>query len=113
MESEYMGNGLSYWKCNTCGTTATYQGLCRDCTTYDSERNIIEPTSRIRINKDGTQHVKNTQRPIMPFGERDGFRKQKKLTKKQTKAMEEHISKFRPTKDGEVALLGESDDEEE
>jgi hypothetical protein len=107
-----VGSKLYYWKCMMCESKTPHKGLCRSCTTYDEEGQIIEPVRRIKINKDGTPFESHTHSPIIPLHERDGFRRKKKPSKKQLKRMEEHMAKYRPPTEDVVTLLGESDEEE-
>ena len=101
-----------YWICDECESKASHKGLCRECSTYDSAGKVVNPIRRTKMNRDGTPHIRQTNRPIIPSHERDGFRRRKKPTKKQMAEMEKTMARFRPPNDGVVSLLGESDEEE-
>jgi len=71
-----------------------HKGLCRSCTKYDSEGNILEPMPRVRVNRNGDEIVKNNnieKNYVFRDGSegKKGFRAPKKLTKKQLKLKEE------------------------
>lgn len=80
------------WKCKTCGSITHHKGLCRECTEYDGDGNIVTPVARVRINSDGTDYVKVER--IRDTNEMANLRqnllnqRRKKLTKKQRKLAE-------------------------
>ena len=78
------------WKCMECNSMVNHKGLCRDCTKYDSEGNILEPIPRVRVDRNGNEIVKNNnveRNYVFRDGSegKKGFRTPKKLTKKQLK----------------------------
>ena len=82
------------WKCMECNSMVNHKGLCRSCTKYDSEGNILEPMPRVRVNRNGDEIVKNNnieKNYVFRDGSegKKGFRAPKKLTKKQLKLKEE------------------------
>tara|TARA_R110002110_G_scaffold415575_1_gene651199 strand:+ start:2570 stop:2902 length:333 start_codon:yes stop_codon:yes gene_type:complete len=102
---------LKNWKCLDCESIRNHKGLCRDCTEYDGDGEIINPTHRVRLNSDGTIY-EPTQRVKLPIIRGDKFNRTKKPTKKQLKKMEEEFTKYIPSKENQVMLMGESDEEE-
>jgi len=100
------------WKCIDCESQTNHKGLCRTCTTYGSDGGIITPVHRVRLNQDGTIYVKS--KPLkLPTLNSERFNRSKKPTKKQIKKLERDFTKYIPPKQGQVMLMGESDDEEE
>lgn len=102
-----------FWKCEECGSTAKHKGLCRECTTYDDEGNIVTPVSRVRYNSTGekwqppqkrqgvaTKDMLNTMRLM----------RRKKPTKKQIK---KELDEIKISNSGEEFIeLGEGVEEE-
>ena len=39
------------WRCEECEQELHYKGLCRECTEYDSEGNVLNPVRRVKVNK--------------------------------------------------------------
>lgn len=50
----------NYWKCpkEGCddGTIYTFKGLCRSCSVYGAIGECLEPTPRLRVNRDGSEY---------------------------------------------------------
>lgn len=102
-----------FWKCEECKSTTQYKGLCRECTTYDNDGNIITPVSRVKYNSSGemwqpplkrqglaTKDMLNTMRMM----------RKRKPTKKQIKKELDEVKISNG--DGEFIELGEGVEEE-
>ena len=77
------------WKCPECDNMALYKGLCRECTEYSDTGEVLNPISRIKVNKDGSEYIKVETPKMTPLTAemmRQQRRAQKKLTKKQRAA---------------------------
>jgi|TARA_R110002012_G_scaffold261520_1_gene443440 hypothetical protein len=112
--------GKIIWRCEECEQELHYKGLCRECTEYDSEGNVLNPVRRVKINKviNSSNHthnriVNNINMPSPLLQGSRGYRSKRKLTKKQVKNLENQLSSLAPKQDGKFTLLGESDDSEE
>ncbi len=79
-----MSKKVNCYACQECETKDRqifrYKGLCKSCTTYDSDGNVIDPIKRVPSDEFGNPITKIT-RDIN--GPRRGFRQPKKLSKKQ------------------------------
>ena len=40
-------NEMKTYVCPQCGDEKPFKGLCRDCTEYDSEGNVVNPVRRV------------------------------------------------------------------
>ena len=99
------------WKCESCGEVMAYRGLCRTCTTYDEDSNVVVPVKRVKVDYNGTP-IQKTQVANLPFNEgRRGFRTRRKPTKKQIQKLESQLTALAPNNEGEFTLLGESEEE--
>tara|TARA_Y100000310_G_C20621930_1_gene783823 strand:+ start:973 stop:1359 length:387 start_codon:yes stop_codon:yes gene_type:complete len=93
MASDGMTNKT--YKCFNCESVARFPGLCRECTEYTDEGNIITPIQRKRVNESGeewkpmTNHIQQLTRDGLPV--KKGFRTPKKLSKKQAKKVADEI----------------------
>ncbi len=125
----------TYWKCvaEGCkdGKVYNFKGLCRSCTTYDKDGNVVVAVNRVKATKDGTPIPQTTPAPrravtLQDF--KDFRRANKRLTNKQMEAISkaqahtqaqlaqkdipEEVSADTPI-DTEVMPIGESLGEEE
>ena len=102
-----------YWGCPQCDSIIRHKGLCRDCTEYDEDGKIVNPVPRVRVNADGSQYTPPERVDLPVVSERNGFRKRKKLSKKQQKMLEtqlrSHVENQSMDESGFVQF-GESDD---
>ncbi len=103
---------LIIWKCLECKSQTHHKGLCRECTEYDGEGKIVNPIRRVRVNNDGTVYTPSKKLKL-PLNPKDRFKRTKKPTKKQMQKIEAEFTKYIPSKENQVMLMGESDDEEE
>tara|TARA_B100000686_G_scaffold109430_1_gene116607 strand:- start:12374 stop:12784 length:411 start_codon:yes stop_codon:yes gene_type:complete len=86
---------MKFWKCTAEGCkddkTYNYKGLCRECTEYDKAGNVVTPVKRVQVSKNGTVIVKPERvmgRPVTLQDFKTFRRSQKRMTKKQMKALE-------------------------
>jgi len=86
---------MKYWKCTAeeCNEDKifNYKGLCRGCTEYDKNGNVVNPVHRVRVSQNGTIIVKPEKvvgRPVTLQDFKSFRRSQKRLSKKQMKALE-------------------------
>ena len=83
------------YKCFDCESIARFPGLCRDCTEYTDDGEIITPIQRKRLDESGkewepmTNHIHQLTRDGLPV--KKGFRTPKKLSKKQNKRIIDEI----------------------
>lgn len=79
-----MTKKITYYACQDCEPKDReifrYRGLCKSCTTYDADGNVVEAVKRVPSDEFGNP-VKKISREI--HGPRRGFRQPKKLTNKQ------------------------------
>lgn len=108
------------WICEKCEDKAHYKGLCKKCTEYSSEGDIISPVARVRFNKDGSKWKPPKRGDRMPTTDVLQFMKnsrRKKPTKKQIERRNEELKALAeieiPHDEGEFVELGESVEEEE
>ena len=112
------------WKCMECGSISRYKGLCRDCTEYDGDGNIVTPVARVRIDEFGNEYV--VKRPERQRLTKDMMllqrKSQRRLTKRQSALMQERLKAdaeaLKATADVEVSEdglieFGEAVEEEE
>jgi hypothetical protein len=106
---------LYKWKCMDCESVVNHKGLCRECTEYSKAGDIITPVSRVKVDSNGNEIVKNanTDRKYM-FRDgsegRRGFRGPKKMTKKQMKLAEEEAVAMAEAMKQLVDSQGEGED---
>lgn len=107
------------WKCESCESEALYKGLCRDCTNYGAEGEVLNPVYRVRVSENNHHshhhhhhhhHTHNLPTPLLQ-GVR-GYRTKRKPTKKQLKKLESELISFAPHQEGKFTLMGESGEEE-
>jgi hypothetical protein len=66
----------------------SYRGLCRSCTTYSDDNEVVDPVHRVKCDEFGNP-VKTIAREI--GGPRRGYRQPKKLSKKQRAQIAEEV----------------------
>jgi hypothetical protein len=83
------------FKCFECEVITNFPGLCRDCTTYDGEGNVVTPIKRIRVDDSGNEWKSSTHNHVnytrdgLPLSK--GFRRPKKLSKRQAMVVDEQF----------------------
>ena len=83
------------YKCFDCGIVLGYPGLCRSCTTYSDSGEVVNPVKRVRVDESGSEWKQSPNSGIaysrdgLPVSR--GFRKPKKLTKRQRKNQSEQF----------------------
>ncbi len=88
-------SNMRKFKCFECDIITNFPGLCRDCTQYDGEGNVVKPVKRIRVDESGNEwkasnhNLVNYTRDGLPLSK--GFRRPKKLSKRQAKLADEHF----------------------
>tara|TARA_Y100000034_G_scaffold119733_1_gene161804 strand:- start:18 stop:293 length:276 start_codon:yes stop_codon:yes gene_type:complete len=65
------------WKCMSCESVAPYKGLCRDCTEYGADGEILSPVARVKVNALGLPIVKRKGGSNTNLNK--GFRASKKI----------------------------------
>lgn len=65
------------WKCMTCESLTPYKGLCRDCTEYGEQGEIINPVPRVKVNSLGLPIIKKKATTNNNINK--GFRASKKI----------------------------------
>ena len=73
---------MNFWRCLVCEFETSYKGLCRDCTEYDTEGNVINAIRRVRVNSLGLPIIK--RKGIDNTNLNKGFRASKKLDVQKT-----------------------------
>lgn len=81
------------WKCMACDEIANFKGLCRTCTKYGDDGEVIDAVRRIRLDKYGNEYKPAQAKPRnlthdMMLNQR---RANRKITKRQRTQMQEQI----------------------
>ena len=111
------------WKCMECESMAHHKGLCRSCTTYDEEGNIVNPMPRERVDSKGNKYVsqqrirENIDLSMMKRKFVDGRRrkltkKQQALAKKEAEALKAAQKELEAANEGNIVEFGEAVEEE-
>ena len=57
-------SNMRKFKCFECDIITNFPGLCRDCTQYDGEGNVVKPVKRIRVDESGNDT--RSKKPKLP-----------------------------------------------
>lgn len=81
------------WKCMTCETISRFKGLCRDCSDYDSEGQVVTPVHRVRLDEWGEPWQPKEREPRNISHEMFVMsrRASRRVTKKQQRIMQEQL----------------------
>ena len=109
-----------FWKCEVCGKTSNYKGLCRDCTEYDANGNVIKPVVMVRYNADGSVWAPPSKNTPLASNEMLNLMRasrKRKPTRKQMKQINAELKAMAESEianaDGDFMDLGEAVEEEE
>tara|TARA_R100000322_G_scaffold41227_1_gene25671 strand:+ start:841 stop:1200 length:360 start_codon:yes stop_codon:yes gene_type:complete len=108
------------WICEQCGSKANFKGLCRDCTEYGEQGEVINPVARVKHNADGSKWnppKRGNRMPTMDLLMNMKNSRRRKPSKKQMKEMEDNIKSMAEfegqiNKEGDFMEFGESVEEE-